>query len=102
LDTRAVIYLETQQFGEAIKDLSQAIELSPSTSRYFHLARAWKAIADREKARGAKTNAAEASLKKAEEAWMEAWSKAQDLGLQRKLVHRLEREQYDKLRQIAP
>jgi tetratricopeptide (TPR) repeat protein len=53
LDTRAVAYLISGQTGPALADLTQAIEDSPSASRYLHLASVHETANDREAARKA-------------------------------------------------
>jgi tetratricopeptide (TPR) repeat protein len=51
LDTRGVIYLTAGENQNAIKDLLNAVTADPSPSKYFHLARAYLAANDRDKAK---------------------------------------------------
>jgi tetratricopeptide (TPR) repeat protein len=72
LDTRAVAYLTQGMHEPAIADLEQAIADAPTASRYFHLARAYRAA-----------NNLDAAGR--------ALQKARDLGLQPAQLHPLER-----------
>jgi tetratricopeptide (TPR) repeat protein len=78
LDTRATAYLTQGMNDKAITDLEQAIADGPSATRYFHLARAYRAAN--------KVDAAAAALRKAHE-----------LGLQPSRLHPLERPACERL-----
>jgi tetratricopeptide (TPR) repeat protein len=51
LDTRGVIYLMCGDSKHAIDDLEKAVNLAPSSHTYFHLAQAYLAAGNKEKAR---------------------------------------------------
>jgi len=51
LDTRGVVYLTIGNNQFAINDLEKAVKLAPVPSRHFHLAQAYLAAKDREKAK---------------------------------------------------
>jgi Tfp pilus assembly protein PilF len=78
LDTRAVIYLKSEQADLALRDLRQAIAQHRKPMCYFHLAQVKKMALD-------KTGAAD------------AWRTAVDLGLKATDVHPLERAAYNRL-----
>jgi cellulose synthase operon protein C len=78
LDTRALVYLATNQPSLAIRDLEDAIVISPSADKYFHLARAYL-MANR------RTDAAD------------AFTKAKELGLRIASLHPLERGGFQNL-----
>jgi tetratricopeptide (TPR) repeat protein len=79
LDTRAVVYIASGRYQDAIDDLELAVTDGPTPSKYFHKAQAHL---------GAKQNAAA----------LEAWKKAEDLGLNRDALNRMEHENYEKLK----
>jgi tetratricopeptide (TPR) repeat protein len=79
LDTRAVIFMSRGKYKEAIADLELAVTDTPTASKYFHLAEARL---------GAKQSRAA----------VEAWEKAQGLGLTRESLNRMEFDQYDKVK----
>jgi tetratricopeptide (TPR) repeat protein len=90
LDTRGVVHLKGDRPAPAIKDLQQAIQVSASPVRYFHLAQA----------RLAAGNKAEAA-----EAWQQATRKVKetDPGLQETDLHPLERAAFRELvEQLKP
>lgn len=78
LDTRAVAHLAAGQTDLAIRDLENALAVSPKPEMYFHLARAY--------AQSGRRDDAAASLKR-----------ARDLGLSASGVHPLERATYNQL-----
>jgi tetratricopeptide (TPR) repeat protein len=78
LDTRAVIFLKTNQTDLAIKDLQQAIAQAPAGNVYYHLAEAQLAAHNRSAAGDALRKAQESKLKPAD-------------------LHPLERDDYTKL-----
>ncbi len=51
LDTRGVVFISGGQNARAIDDLKQAINVQPTASKYFHLARAYLKLNDTEKAK---------------------------------------------------
>jgi tetratricopeptide (TPR) repeat protein len=77
-DTRAMVYLALGRPEDAIQDLDQAIAVSPSAEKYFHLARACRAA-------GQKTEAAD------------HFRKARELGLVANMLHPLERTAYNEM-----
>jgi tetratricopeptide (TPR) repeat protein len=78
LDTRALVYLSSNQADLAARDLEQAVLQSPSPSTYFHLARAYHQAKNRRAAR-------------------EAFAKANDLGLKAGDLQALERPALEQL-----
>jgi tetratricopeptide (TPR) repeat protein len=79
LDTRAVIFTSRGQFKQAIADLELSVTDNPTASKYFHLAEAHL---------GAKESRAA----------VEAYEKAEGLGLSRESVNRMEFDRYDKVK----
>jgi cellulose synthase operon protein C len=77
LDTRAVIHLARHEYKEAIADLTLSVTDKPTASKYFH-----KAVAH--------LGAGEAR------AALEAWQKAEGLGLNRDAINRMEFDLYEK------
>lgn len=77
LDTRAVVYMSRGQYKEAIADLELAVTDNATASKYFHLAQAHL---------GAKESRAA----------VEAWEKAEGLGLTRESLNRMEYDRYEK------
>jgi tetratricopeptide (TPR) repeat protein len=79
LDTRAVVWNSRGKFKEAIADLTDAVTDTPTASKYFHLAQAhWGA--------GQKSDA------------LEAWKRAEELGLSRESLNRMEYDKYEQLK----
>jgi tetratricopeptide (TPR) repeat protein len=79
LDTRAVVLMSRQQYKPAINDLELSVTDSPTASKYFHLA--------------------EAHLRARESrAAVEAWEKAENLGLTRDSLNRMEHDRYEKIK----
>jgi tetratricopeptide (TPR) repeat protein len=78
LDTRAIVYLTQGMNDKAIADLEQAVADGPTASRYFHLARAYRAANN--------GDAAAAALRRARE-----------LGFQASRLHPLERPGCERL-----
>ena len=78
LDTRAVVYTSLGRYREAIKDMELSLTDNPTSSKYFHKARAHMLAGE----------ANEASR---------AWEKGVDLGLNRESVALAEREQFDEM-----
>ena len=80
LDTRAVAYMAKGQYSQAIEDLRDAVTDNPTPTKYFHLAEAYLGT-------GEKRSAAD------------AWTKAEELGLGREILNRMEHDKYEKLKQ---
>jgi tetratricopeptide (TPR) repeat protein len=79
LDTRAVVYMSAGEYKKAIADLELAVTDSPTPSKYYHLA--------------------VAHLKaKESRAAVEAWEKAEGMGLSRESLNRMEYDQYDQIK----
>jgi tetratricopeptide (TPR) repeat protein len=78
LDTRAVIYNSRKRYDEAIADLELSVTVEPTAAKYFH-----KAVAHF----GNKEN----------KAALDAWTKAEGLGLSRKSLNQLEYKQFDEV-----
>ena len=78
LDTRAVIWINRGEYQKAVDDMQYAVTDGPTGSKYFH-----KALAHM----GLKQNSET----------LAAWEKAEDLGLTRDTVGRLEQDKYDEL-----
>lgn len=78
LDTRATIWLGRGEYQAAVDDMELAVTDKPTASKYFHKAQAHMGL-------GQKGDA------------LAAWEKAENLGLSRESVGRLEQEAYDKL-----
>ncbi len=85
LDTRGVVWIARKRYDEAIADLSLAVSDNPNPSKYFHKAEAHLLA-------GAKNGLAQ------NKAALEAWAKAEELGLSRDSLHELERNRYDDLK----
>ena len=79
LDTRAVVLISQQRFKEAIADLELSVTDNPTPSKYFHLVQAHL---------GAKESRAA----------VEAWEKAEALGLTRDSLNRMEHAEYEKVK----
>jgi tetratricopeptide (TPR) repeat protein len=80
LDTRAVAYLAKGQHSQAIVDLRDAITDNPTPTKYFHLAQAYWEAGEKKLA-------------------LEAWTKAEELGLSKDVLNRMEHDKYEKLKQ---
>jgi tetratricopeptide (TPR) repeat protein len=76
LDTRAVVYISQQQYDKAIEDLELSVADAPTAVKYFH-----KALAHF----GAGENSAA----------LQAWDKAEELGLEPEVIDRMERQRYE-------
>ncbi|MCC7474966.1 MAG: hypothetical protein IT425_06190 [Pirellulales bacterium] len=79
LDTRAVVYIAKKQYAPAIQDLEMSVTDSPTASKYYH-----KALAH--------------YLAKDTSAAVEAWEKAEGMGLNHDAINRMEFGQYDDLK----
>jgi tetratricopeptide (TPR) repeat protein len=77
LDTRAIVFISRGQYKEAVSDLELAVTDNPTASKYFHLAQAHL---------GAKESRAA----------IDAWEKAEGLGLSRESLNRMEYDRYEK------
>jgi tetratricopeptide (TPR) repeat protein len=80
LDTRAVAFMAKGQYSQAIVDLRDAITDNPTATKYFHLAQAYWAAGEKKLA-------------------LEAWTKAEELGLSRDVLNRMEHDKYEELKQ---
>ncbi|QDT67159.1 tetratricopeptide repeat protein [Planctomycetes bacterium MalM25] len=80
LDTRAVVAIADKRYDDAIADLDLAVIDNPTASKYFHLAVAHQGAGQTESAAA-------------------SWQEAVDRGLSRDSVSRLEKEQYDQLKE---
>jgi tetratricopeptide (TPR) repeat protein len=80
LDTRAVAYMAKGQYSQAIVDLRDAITDNPTPTKYFHLAQAYWDAGEKKLA-------------------LEAWTRAEELGLNRDVLNRMEHDKYEKLKQ---
>jgi tetratricopeptide (TPR) repeat protein len=76
LDTRAVVYISRKQPKEAIHDLELAVTDNPTDAKYFHKAQAHLLAGE---------NAAA----------VEAWDKAEELGLARDSLNRMEHDSFE-------
>jgi tetratricopeptide (TPR) repeat protein len=76
LDTRAIVYISRGQYREAIEDLELSVTDNPTASKYFHKALAHLLAGENREA-------------------VEAWEKAEELGLSRESLNRMEYEKYD-------
>ncbi|HJQ80823.1 MAG TPA: tetratricopeptide repeat protein [Lacipirellulaceae bacterium] len=76
LDTRAIVYIARGQYSQAIADLELSVTDNPTASKYFHKALAHLLARENREA-------------------VEAWEKAEGLGLSRESVNRMEYEKYD-------
>jgi tetratricopeptide (TPR) repeat protein len=79
LDTRAVVFISRNQFKQAIDDLNFSVTDGATASKYFHKARAHF---------GANQKSAA----------VDAWKKAEELGLNRDAINRMEHGLYDELK----
>jgi tetratricopeptide (TPR) repeat protein len=76
LDTRAVVYISRRQYKEAIEDLELSVTDNATASKYYHKALAHLLAVENREA-------------------VDAWEKAEGLGLSRDALNRMEYEQYD-------
>jgi tetratricopeptide (TPR) repeat protein len=79
LDTRAVVYMSRKDYQRAIEDLELAVTDSPTASKYFHLAQA-HLLAGQNRAA------------------VEAWEKAESLGLNHDAINLMEIPLFDQLK----
>ena len=79
LDTRAVVRISQKDYKSAIRDLEFAVTDNPTSSKYYH-----KAVAH--------------LLNNENKAAVEAWEKAEELGLKREDLNRMEFEQFDDMK----
>ena len=79
LDTRAIVLISQKNYKGAIADLELAVTDNPTPSKYFHKARAHYLAGENKAA-------------------VEAWEKAESIGLTRDSLNRMELEQYDDLK----
>lgn len=79
LDTRAVVLTAQGKYKEAVQDLELAVTDNATASKYYHKARAHLLANDPGKA-------------------VEAWEKAESMGLNREALNRMEFEQFDELK----
>ena len=79
LDTRAVVLTANGKFPQAIQDLELSVTDNPTASKYFHKVQAHL---------GAGQN----------KAALESWDRAEQLGLTREGLNRLEHERYDEVK----
>jgi len=77
LDTRAIVFISRGQYKEAVADLELSVTDNPTASKYFHLAQAHL---------GAKESRAA----------VDAWEKAEGLGLSRESLNRMEFDRFEK------
>ena len=78
LDTRAMVHLARGEFERAVEDMQAVVAEAPRANRYFHLARVSAAAGRRAAA-------------------VEALRKAQELAVDVRQLHPLEREPYRRL-----
>ena len=79
LDTRAVVFMARKQYKQAIGDLALSVTDNPTASKYFHKAQAHLAANENRAA-------------------VEAWQKAEALGLNRDALNRMEHDSYDQIK----
>ncbi len=79
LDTRAVVYISQKQYARAVNDLELSVTENPTASKYFHLAEAHLSAGERRAA-------------------VDAWEKAEGLGLTRDSLNRMEQDRYEKVK----
>ncbi|HVT26803.1 MAG TPA: tetratricopeptide repeat protein [Lacipirellulaceae bacterium] len=79
LDTRAVVSMSRQQYKAAISDLELSVTDNPTASKYFHLAEAHLGAGEKREA-------------------VEAWEKAEGLGLNRDSLNRMEHDRYEQVK----
>jgi tetratricopeptide (TPR) repeat protein len=79
LDTRAVVLIARKQYKQAIHDLELAVTDNPTDAKYFHKAQAHLLAGE---------NAAA----------VQAWEKAEELGLTRDSLNRMEHDRYEEVK----
>jgi tetratricopeptide (TPR) repeat protein len=79
LDTRAVVRIARKQYKQAAGDLELAVTDTPTDAKYFHKAQAHLLAGENRAA-------------------VEAWEKAEELGLTRDSLNRLEHDRYDQVK----
>ncbi len=79
LDTRAVVLTSQKNFKQAIQDLELSVTDNPTASKYYHKARAHYLANEMRSA-------------------VEAWEKAESLGLNRDALNRMEFDQYEEMK----
>ncbi len=79
LDTRAVVYIAGKEYKKAIDDLTLSVTDNPTASKYFHKAQAHLLAGDNRAA-------------------IDAWEKAEELGLSRDSLNRMEFERYERMK----
>jgi tetratricopeptide (TPR) repeat protein len=78
LDTRAVVFISQKDYKSAIRDLEFAVTDGPTASKYFHKAKAHLYDGQNKAA-------------------VEAWEKAEELGLSRDTINRMEIDEYEEM-----
>lgn len=78
LDTRASIWLNRGEYQAAVDDMVLAVTDGPTASKYFHKAQAHWGLGQKSEA-------------------LAAWKKAEEMGLNRESIGRLEEKDYDEL-----
>jgi tetratricopeptide (TPR) repeat protein len=79
LDTRAIVYISLKRYPEAIEDLELSVTDNPTASKYFHKAHAHLLAGQNRDA-------------------VDAWEKAETLGLNHDAINLMEVELFDKLK----
>ncbi len=79
LDTRAVVLIARKQYAEAIRDLELAVTDTPTDAKYFHKAQAHLLAGENRAA-------------------VDAWEKAEELGLSRESLNRMEHDRYEEVK----
>lgn len=79
LDTRALVYVSQKDYKSAIEDLELAVTDRPTASKYYH-----KALAHFKDGQN--------------KAALEAWEKAEELGLSREAINRMEYDQFENMK----
>jgi tetratricopeptide (TPR) repeat protein len=79
LDTRAVVHVARKEYKQAIEDLELSVTDNPTASKYFHKAQAHLLAGENRAA-------------------VEAWEKAEELGLNRDAINLMEHRLYEQLK----
>ena len=79
LDTRAVVLIARKQYKQAIQDLELSVTDNPTPSKYFHKAQAHLMAGENRAA-------------------VESWEKAEELGLSKDSLNRMEYESYEEMK----
>jgi cellulose synthase operon protein C len=79
LDTRAVVFISTKKYQEAVEDLVLSVMDNPTASKYFHKAQAHLLAGQNRDA-------------------VEAWEKAEALGLNHDAINLMEIQLFDQLK----